>query len=260
MRAFLNRLLRGPQGPLPTRDRGKPPSPNGASSMHLMWELSSRPALAVRATLEVVEPPQTNDLYFFAMQASFVDGTAHAGGAHIGLQWNNRHPGNTAANWGGYHSQERGGGILDGTPSLLPSTPNDRNTRDYQWQAGRGYRFEIGPGATPGWWLGTITDLTSGVRSAVRELHGGGTGLAAPMVWCEVFAACDAPSVQVYWSDLQYSRHAGDWMSVDAVRTNYQDFAAGGCTNTNSAAASSGWTQTTNVPRQEPTGTVLTSR
>jgi len=228
--------------------------------MHLTWATPTRPALAVRATLEVVEPPETNDLYFFALQASFVEAGSHVGGAHIGLQWNRRHPGNTAANWGGYHSQTRGGAILDGTQSPLPSQPNDPNTRDYPWQSGRKYRFEIGPGSDMGWWLGTITDVTAGQTAVVRELHGGGSRLASPVVWCEVFAPCDGPSVTVAWSELEFLDDNGRWISVDSVRTNYQDYSAGGCTNTNSAAEDGRWTQTTHTPRETPTQAVLTLR
>ena len=190
MRELFSRLLRGPQGPLPIREQGRPPSPNGASSFHLHWTAPTRPARAVRATLEVVDPPRTRDLYFFALQASFTDNGSHLGGAHLGLQWNRRHPGNAAANWGGYHSQARGGGILEGTESGLPSRPGDPNTRDFPWRAGRRYRLEIGPGSSTGWWLGTITDVASGETTAIRELRGGGDGLDGVVVWCEVFASC----------------------------------------------------------------------
>ncbi|NND03470.1 MAG: hypothetical protein HKN91_11845 [Acidimicrobiia bacterium] len=214
----------------------------------------------MRATLEVVEPPRTNDLYFFALQASFVDQGAHVGGAHIGLQWNRRHPGYGAVNWGGYHSQSRGGAILDGTESPLPSQPNDPNTRDYPWQPNRAYRFEIAPGSSHGWWRGTITDLDSNEISIVRELHGGGSGLAAPVVWCEVFAPCDAPSVTVEWSDLAFLSTDDTWMPVESVSTNYQDFAAGGCTNSNSTWEPGRWMQTTATERTTPTRTILGRR
>ena len=72
----------------------------------------SAPLIGVQATFEIVEPPQVDHLYFWALQASFGDGRRSHGGAHLGLQWNNRHPGNTAANWGGYHHSGR---ILDGS-------------------------------------------------------------------------------------------------------------------------------------------------
>jgi len=225
--------------------------------MHLTWEVPARPVLAVRATLEIVEPPRTNDLYFFALQASFAERGGHAGGAHLGLQWNNRHPGNTAANWGGYHSQARGGAILDGTESTLPSQPNDPNTRDFPWAPQREYQLEIAPGRSPGWWLGSVTDVASGQRTVVRELHGDGTGLTSPVVWSEVFAPCDAPPVTVAWSRFEYSIDGIQWNAVSAARTNYQDYSAGGCTNTNSAAVDGRWTQTTNTARVTPTQSVL---
>ncbi len=258
---LFSRLFGRPQGPGATRDRGRPPSPNGASSMHLTW-LGGPPggAKAVRATIEVIEPPHTDDLYFFALQASFLQATTQVGGAHIGLQWNRRHPGNTAVNWGGYHSQARGGSILDGTTSPLPSLPRDPNTRDYPWRPHRSYRLEIAPGSTQGWWLGSITDLATDETSVVRELHGGGETLAFPVVWCEVFAPCDAPPVKVAWSNLEYADGEGGWNPIDTVRTNYQDYTAGGCTNTNSAFEAGRWVQTTNAPRETPTRAILTLR
>lgn len=217
--------------------------------MHLLWLVPDGPLQAVRATLEVIDPPQTDDLYFFAMQASFTADGLAVGGAHIGLQWNRRHPGNTAANWGGYQSQARGGQVLAGTDSPLPSRPDDPNTRDYSWAPRKRYRFEISPGTREGWWLGSITDLAAESTARIRELHGGGNALSAPMVWCEVFAPCDAPTVTAAWSDLGFSPDGKDWLTVGTVKTNYQDFTAGGCTNTNSSSTAGRWLQETNVIR-----------
>lgn len=262
MRAFLNRLLGRSQafpGAAPVRQRGRPPSGNGASSMHLFWDAVPA-AAAVRATVEVTVPPRTTDLYFFALQASFAaDGTA-TGGGHIGLQWNSRHPNNTAANWGGYGSQAHGGAVLDGTESALASLPDDPNTRDYSWLPNRKYRLTIEPGSSPGWWRGVVTDMTTDRIVPIRELNGGGDHLQSPMVWAEVFAACDGPSVTVEWSDLEYLTQPGGWLPVDAVTVNYQDYNAGGCTNTDSVKVSGGVAQTTNTTRSTPNRSRLTLR
>ncbi|HKX72170.1 MAG TPA: hypothetical protein VJM75_13115 [Acidimicrobiales bacterium] len=44
-----------------------------------------------------------SDLYFWALQASFIDSAErHCGGGHVGLQWRRHHPGSRAVNWGGY--------------------------------------------------------------------------------------------------------------------------------------------------------------
>ncbi len=162
------------------RVSGMPPSGNGASSLHLIWETSTRNVEAVRATLEITRPPASPDLYFFALQATFTGAAGDEGGAHVGLQWNLRHPGSTAVNWGGYRSQHHGGTILPGTESRLPSRPSDPNTRDYPWKPHRPYRLAIEPGYVPGWWLGSVTDLITGEATPIRELDGGGRALRAP--------------------------------------------------------------------------------
>lgn len=239
------------------RDRGRPPSPNGASSFHLYWQGAPRVVAAVRVTVEVVAPPATTDLYFFALQASFLDRGQEVGGGHVGIQWNRRHPGNTAVNWGGYRAQRLGGDELPGTESTLPSQPNDPNTRDYPWEAGRRYRLTIDAGADVGWWRGSIEDVASGAVAVIRELEGGGDGLGTPLVWTEVFAACDAPPVTIRWSELEFATVAGEWHRVTAVDTNYQDYNAGGCSNTDSASSGGGFTQTTNVARVNSGGVTL---
>ena len=72
------------------RTHGFPPSGNGASSFHLGWRLPPGAGHLVSAsvTLEVLTPPVVDDLYFWALQVTFPG----AGAAHLGLQWNHRHP------------------------------------------------------------------------------------------------------------------------------------------------------------------------
>ncbi|MCX6523597.1 MAG: hypothetical protein NTX58_02345, partial [Actinobacteria bacterium] len=76
------------------RVAGLPTSSNRASSFHLSWQLPSEedsPITAVAVTLEILEPPSVERLYFWALQADFADENGrHGGGAHLGLQW---HPG-----------------------------------------------------------------------------------------------------------------------------------------------------------------------
>ncbi len=160
-------------------------------------------------------------------------------------------------NWGGYQAQSRGGAVLEGSASSLPSQPNDPNTRDYRWAPGRPYRLTISPGALPGWWRGTVEDLERGEQTVIRELDGGGDRLTSPMVWIESFAPCDAASVTALWRDLHLASPAGDWEEVTAVSVNYQAYAAGGCTNTNATSGSDHFAQTTNTARRNPTGTTL---
>jgi hypothetical protein len=229
------------------RTTGFPTSSNRASSFHLLWE--GVPATdEVSAVLEVVEPPTVPHLYFWALQASFVDDRGRrVGGAHLGLQWYPPHPGSTAVNWGGYRDGASLGGSnvsteLEGEASTLPSATGNPNTRDYAWRPHTPYRLRIS-GDGDGWWRGEVTDLTTGETIVVRRLYGGGTRLAGPMVWSEVFARCDDPSVTVRWSD--FTPH------TNSIRTSYQRHEDGGCANTRSTfdPATDSWLQTTNQSR-----------
>jgi hypothetical protein len=235
------------------RITGRPPSGNGASSFHLHWQMPpSAPLIGVQATFEVIQPPQVDHLHFWALQASFGDGRRSHGGAHLGLQWNNRHPGNTAANWGGYHHSGR---ILDGTASPLPSTPADPNTRDFPWRPRTPYRFRIT--RVQAGWRGEIADLSTGASVEIRDLYSPGTQLTSPIVWSEVFAACDDPPVRVRWSNLGALTVDGDVIDARAVRVNYQAYEAGGCSNTVSVLDGDGIMQVTNAERTVPQGSVL---
>jgi hypothetical protein len=170
---------------------------------------------------------------------SFVDAGRTTGGAHLGLQWYDRHPGGTAVNWGGYRT---GSGELDGEASRLPSATGNPNTRDFPWRARVGYRLCI-RGDGDGWWTGEVTDTTTGQQTVVRRLRGGGTALARPVVWSEVFARCDDPRTAVRWSELQ-PPPAG-------VRVTYQAQADGGCANTAVVHEGDSYLQITNAPRPD---------
>lgn len=222
------------------RTTGFPTSSNRASSLHLHWDPPPAPTTCVSAVLEVVDPPAVRHLYFWALQASFVDERGRRiGGAHLGLQWYDRHPGGTAVNWGGYRD---GAGELDGEASPLPSAAGNPNTRDFAWVPRREYRLTI-DGDGDGWWRGAVTDLVTGESTIVRRLLGGGTHLASPVVWSEVFARCDDPTVTVRWSQLDPAPFA--------MRTTYQSHVDGGCANTRSSPDGDGWLQQTNVSRDQ---------
>jgi hypothetical protein len=237
---------------------GPPRSSNGASSLHLAWELGGGPWAACEATLEVLVPPAVPKLYFWALQASFV-GRGGGGGAHLGLQWHPAHPGSTAVNWGGYGPDGR---ELSGSESSLPSTTGNVNTRDYQWVPARPYRLRIepAPDRPPGSaWRGSVTDLATGTTTVVRDLFARGDRLDGLMVWSEVFADCDDPSVTVRWSNLRALDVAGATHDVRAVRVNYQRVADGGCANTTSQLDpdASGFLQITATARTTPQGARL---
>jgi len=234
------------------RTRGFPPSGNGASSFHLRWQLPPRAGhlVAASVTLEVRMPPVVDHLYFWAVQVAFPG----AGAAHLGLQWNHRHPGFGAVNWGGYAVN---GSLLAGTESLLPSTPADPNTRDYPWEPEHAYRLRVHR-ADRDAWRGEVTDLTTGDATTVRDLMAAAPFLGDPIVWSEVFARCDDPPVIVRWSDFEVVTDRGDRFAPTALTVNYQSHADGGCANTTSEVDEAGGVlQSTSTDRVTPQGTAL---
>ena len=242
------------------RITGEPASSNGASSFHLWWDLPYGELLSeVSATLEIIEPPTVDRLYFWALQASFVK--PGGGGAHLGLQHHPRFPGQTAANWGGYR-QPGSGAHLEGTVSPLPSALGNPNTRDFPWIPHRPYRLTIGrsPDLGPAGlfsWRGTIEDLHTGDVTVVRDLFSRGEYLRGPVVWTESFARCDHPPVAVRWSDLLAVGEADQPIAVASVSASFQDRAAGGCDNTDVTVDRAGWVQTTTSERTARSGVPL---
>lgn len=217
--------------------------------MHLWWTMPPAPLAEVSAVCEVLVPPGLARLYFWALQASFVDGERPCGTAHLGLQWNPRFPGSCAANWGGYRPS--GDGLLAGTESELPSTPGDPNTRDYHWWPNQPYRFRIH--RSPQGWRGEITDLATGSVTVVRDLLAGGDRLTLPVVWSEVFAPCEAPSAMVRWSELRGVMPSGEQVIPQALRVNYQE----PCHNTTVQVDELGIRQLTNAERVVPQGEIV---
>ncbi len=234
------------------RTRGFPPSGNGASSFHLSWRLppDAGHLVAAAVTLEVVAAPSVEHLYFWALQVAFPG----AGAAHLGLQWNHRHPGFGAVNWGGYAADSS---LLDGTASGLTSTPDDPNTRDYPWEPERAYRLRVHR-ADVDRWRGEVTDLATGAPTTVRDLIAPSEFLAEPMVWSEVFARCDDPPATARWSDFEAVTARGERRAPTALVVNYQSHAAGGCANTTSLLDEEGGVlQVTNSERLTPQGSTL---
>jgi hypothetical protein len=235
-----------------TRTRGFPPSGNGASSFHLAWSLPGGAGhlVAARVTLEVLTLPVVDRLYFWALQVGFPG----VGAAHLGLQWIHRHPAFGAVNWGGYAAD---GSLLAGADSPLPSTPADPNTRDYPWEPRRAYQLGVHR-VDEGSWRGEVTDLTTGDAATVRDLLAAAPFLGDPMVWSEVFARCDDPSVSVRWSHFEVVTERGERIAPAALAVNYQSHAAGGCANTTSVLDDRGGAlQVTNTERTTPQGAAL---
>lgn len=240
---YRGSVLRWPRFRQPVRLTGSPPSPNGASSFHLWWQLTSGEAVTeVNAVVEIVSAPAVRSLYFWALQVGFAREGRSVGAGHTGLQWHPAAPGG-AVNWGGYGET---GAELTGTPSSLPEVDSP-NTLIWPWQPGRPYRLSVSRG-TPGHWRSQITDLVDGRHVTLRELAVDATELTSPVVWTEMFARCDDPVVRARWSQLQVRRADGVTLAPSALVTTYQSVAEGGCSNTESQADGAAVLQTSGLP------------
>lgn len=227
-----------------------------ASSFHLWWRMPSSPPLVeVEATCEVLVPPQTDRLHFWALQVGFSDGRRSYGGAHTGLQWHRREPTGRAVNWGGYHDPVDGGSELDGSRPALAALNPSGNTMRYDWEPGTPYRFRVFRAADA--WRAEVEDLDRRQTTVIRDLYAGGHLLADPVVWSEIFAPCDDPSVTVRWSGLEGRTAQGTAVRPDRVTVTYQEERAGGCPNTTVASDDVGLLQTTNSRRAVGPGAEL---
>ncbi len=226
--------------------------------------MPDHPWTAVEATLEVLVAPQVPALSFWALQALFVDRGRAGGAGHLGLQWHPDHPGSTAVNWGGY---DAGGRELSGSGSDLPSALHNPNTRDLTWSENVPYRLRIhrpppdqvteppAPGLVA--WRGEVTDLDADRTTVVRDLWAAGTTLSAPVVWSEVFAACDDPTSVVRWHELRLTDDDGRSTEADRVRVSYQAVDDGGCVTTDVGVDPVGVVQVTGRARRTPDGAIV---
>lgn len=235
------------------RESGRPPSANGASSMHAHWlELPPR-IVSCSVDITVTTRPTSDDLHFWALQASFVDGGRRFGAGHFGLQHYPQHPGSCAVNWGGYHSDA--GGELSGTTSPLPSAANNVNTRDCMWSEGVRYRYDITQSANG--WTGTLTDTSTGEPTTVRELFAPSSHLGNIVMWSEVFARCEGPSSTVRWQNATVTTDGGTAHPITAFSLTYQAHHEGGCSNTSTTTDRDSIVQTTATTRVHEHGAVL---
>jgi hypothetical protein len=239
----------------PNRTAEQAEPTHGVSSFHLWWQElpGGQPFVEASATLEILQLPTVNKLYFWAFQVSFLDGERSTGSAHIGLQWNPRHPNNRAVNWGGYANSADVSSILEGSASRLPSLPDDPNTRDFAWEEGVPYRFRVS--RTPQGWSGDVTDVATGHTHHIRTLHAGGQRLGGFVVWAEVFASCTDPTTRVRWSDFEARTSGGVVRRPATVRTSFP--VGGDCPNTDALVDGAGLVLTTNTRRTAAAGGVL---
>jgi hypothetical protein len=229
-----------------------------ASSFHLWWHNPGVRYRQVSVTLTVLDEPSGTDLYFWAMQTDFTDASGDLlSGAHTGLQWINSHPGSNAVNWGGYRTLDDS--ELLGSTSALPSTPGNVNTRDYAWTQGVSYRFSVfratnQPGQPVGTyrWRATVTNLSTGVTTTIRDLYAYGDRIHGVACWSEVFADCADPSTSVRWSDFEAVEHNTPVLAD--IDTFYIDY-PGACTNTHTYPdTTGGMLQVTNTVRGNSPG------
>lgn len=200
-------------------------------------------------------PPSVDHLYFWALQVGFHDGRSGRGGAHVGLQWHGRAAHQRAVNWGGYRDAADGGGEFDGSTSPLEALNASGNTLRYLWQPLRPYRFDVG--RVDDGWRAQVTDVESNETTVVRDLYAPGGYLSDPVVWSEVFAYCNDPSVTVRWSGLEAMTASGSLVRPDAVAVSYQSAEDGGCQNTDVSVDDGRLLQTTNARRTTPPGAVI---
>lgn len=239
------------------RDRGAPPSGNGASSLHLGWQLPpvGEPVVECAVDFELLDEPANRRLIFWALQASFSDGRRSFGGAHFGFQWHPNHPSRRVVCWGGYADA---GGELSGDTPFPGSLDGNGNICHFPWTTGERWRWRIrATPDRPGWWRGEIVAPGGGEPIPIRDLHGGGRYLTDLMVWSEVFAHCDDPSVRVRWTSMTATLESGRIVSPTALSVNYQSYEDGGCTNTNSFLDGYGAVQQTSTERATAQGSLL---
>jgi hypothetical protein len=226
----------------------------GVSAWHLWWDVprAADPVVAVSAVLEILEEPHDEHLWFWALQASFTDGTGrHHGAAHLGLQRFAPAPDHRAANWGGYGSPPAGD-ELDGTEPTLPAFSANVNTRTYPWRAGVPYELRIRRGEVG--WAGEIAEAGGG-PVVLRELLAGGDRLTSPVVWAEIFAPCSAAPTTVRWSRCTAWSAEGEGHPVRSVRVTIPG--AGNCPNTDVDVDDVGLLQRTGVDRRHRDGARL---
>ena len=228
-----------------------PPHPAMAPLLFTSGGCCHRPGRSpkCRPSCEVTRAPAVTKLYFWALQVSFVAAGREVGAGHTGLQWHPSAPAG-AINWGGYYSggaPAGGDGTLPGTGSALPPVDGGPHTRHFAWSPGRRYRFRVWSPAA-GAWRSEVTDVERGETTVVRGLLVEANSLASPLVWSEVFAACNDPSTEVRWSELHALDRQGVTHTARSVHLTYQSFADGGCSNTLTYADDDSFVQVTGLP------------
>jgi hypothetical protein len=238
-----------------TRTTGQPTSPNGASSIHLLYPATVAVELAATITVTSLATPPA--IVFWALELDLIDSTGNSVALpHIGIQYHPQYPNSRAVNWGGYNVNT--GAELNGTASTLPSALNNPNTRNYDWQTNRGYRLRVWT-PTPGTWRGEITDTVTTVTTVIRDLSApGATQLRGAVAFTEAFNTCQT-SVAARWTNLQFKLANSTFSTPTTAVANYQSYADGGCTNTNNATSGGGIVQTTGVTRTTAQGATLST-
>lgn len=230
---------------------GTPEGLAGAASFYLSWLSPSYDIVHIpsdrdvfkKASAKITIPgtPSVTDLYYWALQVSFYnDAEELVAAAHTGLQWISTHPNSKAVNWGGY--LESDSSILEGTESALPSTTDNDNTRDFDWQTDTEYTFEIFH-VGGDFWRATVNDVV------IRDLEvPGATYIADPLFFSEVFADCYAPTHSVLWRDPYLYDEADVGYYFPRAFRSYQ--VVDGCPNSESEVDGLYFRMTSNTTRE----------
>lgn len=219
-----------------------------ASSFHLYWNNLPVTAFNEASVIfrAIQKPALTADLVYHAMQVSFrqVDGTTR-GGAHTGLQssYTNNNVTKTSVNWGGYDDIVGAGATFRGSFPTLPVQGTNYTSPLFAWYPDRDYQFRVFKSPKQNYlaaeltaggdqvageiaWRATVTDLSTGVVTIIRDLLVPNcntvSGMNAPVMWSEDFNTLSAPVATEPW-DIRWSEPRVDGRLSSQVQINYPD-------------------------------------
>ena len=185
---------------------GEPGFPQRGILLPPVLGLPTQPLLECSAVLEVVVPPSVPRLYFWALQASFSDGTPTPRRCPPRIAVEHQVPAVGRRPTGA--DTPRTGRCCRGPSPRCPSTRKDPNTRDYPWIAGHRYRLQDRPQRRDqrrhGRLAGNDHPHRVGRRGqGARSPHQGASTWSGR--WCgrRCSPGASIPTTVVRWSDLR---------------------------------------------------------
>ena len=239
-----------------TRVTGQPTSPNGASSLHLIYPATVAVELAVTITVTTLATPP--DLVFWGMIPDLIDNAGNSASQAPTSASNTPPPTPTAG-------QSTGAAT---TPTPAPNSPDPPVPSPP-------------PPTTPT--PATTTGSPTGPTATVSGPHPPVCGeaksptpspppplssvtcpppeppnSAAPSCSPKCFNVCET-QVSARWTNLQFKLANATFSTPTSATTSSQEYADGGCTNTNAVTSGGGIVQTTATTRTNPAGTSLST-